>query len=187
MSVELPLVASWNGSDYGEWKAPNERSRIRKFELIGSASLFRHLRIVPASHDKPLPSRPPSDNPYLPFFHVWKPAIPWSKAKWDRGSIAGLERQPPDYQISAINARTVPLPTIHQLEEVFSELPDEHKGPPKRSGPQYGSVIATIAPRINPIAELRNGDRAFIVAVNDSGNTGWVRFGRTGFAENAMI
>ena len=34
---------------------------------------------------------------------------------------------------------------------------------------------------------LRNGDRALVVAVNDSGNTGWVRFGRTGFAEAAII
>lgn len=34
---------------------------------------------------------------------------------------------------------------------------------------------------------LRNGDRGLVIAVNDSGNTGWVRFGRAGFAEALML
>lgn len=105
--------------------------------------------------------------------------------KWDRGSAAGIENLPPDFQATAIDARTVPLPTIHQLHEIFEESPDERKGPPQRHGPQYRPVGQP--GRTNPIAELRNGDRAFIVAVNDSGNAGWVRFGRTGFGGLAMV
>jgi tRNA-splicing endonuclease subunit Sen54 len=153
-------------------------------ELTCVASLFKHLRLVPTSHTQPLPPRSKSINPYLPFFHIWKPAVPWSKAKWDRGSLEGLERQPPNFQAAAINARTTPLPTIHQLHEVFEESPEEVRGPPRRLGPQYRPNTAV---RPNPVAELRNGDRGFIVAVNDSGNSGWIRFGRTGFADVAMI
>jgi tRNA-splicing endonuclease subunit Sen54 len=78
------------------------------------------------------------------------------------------------------------MPTIHQLTEIWDELPDEPKGPVQRKGPQY-KQFGDRPFRPNPMAELRNGDRAFIVAVNDSGNTGWLRFGRTGFGEQVMI
>jgi tRNA-splicing endonuclease subunit Sen54 len=110
------------------------------------------------------------------------------------------------------SARTVPMPSINQLTEVFESLPDEPKGPIRRVGPQYerrarpkpntattkgrwydrylpASFVKETEskPYNNPMGALRNGDRAFIVAVNDSGNTGWVRFGRTGFAEAAVM
>lgn len=93
-------------------------------------------------------------------------------------------------------------------------LPDEPKGPVRRIGPQYerkaGDKVARLAAnrdcpslwdrftrmirpstaepaRVSvPMNALRNGDRALIVAVNDSGNTGWVRFGRTGFESVEM-
>ena len=191
------------------------------------ASLFSQLRITPSSHSVPLPLRPTSPdnaslysclegNPYLPFFHVWKPATAWSKAKWDKGSAAGLSTQKPDFFIAAIEARNTPMPSIHQLREAWDEVIDEPKGPIKRSGPQYENrrppprlsltengtktwwakwLPSTWsrerrrsgAPAGGNIGALRNGDRALIVAVNDSGNTGWLRFGRTGFAEQAMI
>lgn len=106
------------------------------------------------------------------------------------------------------------MPSLTQLSQVFDELPDEPKGPVKKVGPQYqrpesrfkrkdqttsttlglsfdwlrrlyaGSPHVPVAPNMG---SLRNGDRALIVAVNDSGNTGWVRFGRTGFAEQAAL
>jgi tRNA-splicing endonuclease subunit Sen54 len=103
------------------------------------------------------------------------------------------------------------MPTIHQLSEVFDSLPDEPVGPVKRLGPQYERrnrprpnqrekelqwyeklfpfLISKEEdkPYVNPMASLRNGDKALVVAVNDSGNTGWVRFGRTGFAEAAVM
>jgi len=166
-------------------------------------------------------------NPYLPFWHVWKPATPWSKINWDRGSDAGLINQKPEYIVAVIkcvhsswhsltfSARDVRLPSLAQLSEVFEELPDEPKGPVKKLGPQYErkpankrapadkppstglwNRLMTLfrlaqpskphAPG-NPMGMLRNGDRALIVAVNDSGNTGWVRFGRTGSSEHVVI
>ena len=103
------------------------------------------------------------------------------------------------------------MPTIHQLSEIFETLPDEPVGPIKRVGPQYERrnrprptaqtkevtwferIFPFLAskqeekPYNNPMGALRNGDRALIVAVNDSGNTGWVRFGRSGFAEAAVM
>jgi tRNA-splicing endonuclease subunit Sen54 len=71
------------------------------------------MRFIPTGHSHPVPPAPPStpgdsqytpliDNPYIPFFHVWKPVTAWSKAKWDRGSPAGLALQRPDYAIAAI-------------------------------------------------------------------------------------
>jgi tRNA-splicing endonuclease subunit Sen54 len=113
-----------------------------------------------------------------------------------------------------LSARDVRLPTLSQLSQVFDELPDEPKGPVKKLGPQYerpttkrnyqdqpssGGLwhrllslfqVQHNKPRpqtANPMGMLRNGDRALIVAVNDSGNTGWVRFGRTGFSEHVVI
>lgn len=78
-----------------------------------TASLFAHLRVIPSTHSQRLPPRPPipqsdlaydalESNPYLPFWTVWKPATPWSKAKWDRGSEAGLDRQRPDYMVAVV-------------------------------------------------------------------------------------
>jgi len=102
------------------------------------------------------------------------------------------------------------MPTLQQLDEVFRLLPDEPTGPVKRVGPQYDKKrparnnaeaekpawwraawdkLFKPAPRSNTgnVNTLRNGDRALIVAVNDSGNTGWVRFGRCGFEGVAMV
>lgn len=206
---------------------------------LNVASMFSTLRIIPAGHDNPVPPRteasgplgdpkyePLVHNPYLPFFHVWKPVTAWSKAKWDRGSSAGLEQQRPDYAVAAVEyvsgltmnadcrSRNTPLPTLRQLDEIFRILPDEPKGPPRRVGPQYENRRPMTqraeeeetpllwyqrllpvwlrpsqpnSPQGNPIAVLRNGDRAIVVAVNDSGNTGWVRFGRSGFESFPMV
>lgn len=108
------------------------------------------------------------------------------------------------------------MPSLAQLSQVFDSLPDEPKGPVKKLGPQYQKPVrpgpnrAVSVARIrsiwnpaswlsrarssdqpqgngNPMAALRNGDRGLVVAVNDSGNTGWVRFGRTGFDDHVVI
>jgi tRNA-splicing endonuclease subunit Sen54 len=107
------------------------------------------------------------------------------------------------------------MPTIHQLDEVFNSLPEEPKGPTKKLGPQYerpprpqkkvvdppttllskvkswftqGDVNTGSKPsQGNPMGALRNGDKGFVAAVNDSGNTGWIRFGRSGFADAAIL
>lgn len=91
-------------------------------------------------------------------------------------------------------------------------LADEPTGPANRVGPQYNkpkaqsrpadgqdlpfykqllvSLGLTSAPpkrNPNPMGVLRNGDRALVVAVNDCGNTGWIRFGRSGFESISMV
>ncbi|OWT40784.1 tRNA-splicing endonuclease subunit Sen54 [Cryptococcus neoformans Bt1] len=205
------LLNGWKGSSYN--------------------SLFSYLRVVPAGHNQPLPPRPsapPSDdiyaplihNPYIPFWHIWKPMTLWSKRNWDKGSEEGLKTQRPDYFAAVIQARITPLPTIHQLEEIYAMLPDEPKGPIKRYGPQYQrpprpqvskpqtQTPAQIPSRLQSLLEhmgwkqqaktkpqapsvnvgaLRNGDRGFIVGVNDSGNNAWIRFGRTDFSQTPAI
>lgn len=115
------------------------------------------------------------------------------------------------------SARDVTMPSLTQLKEVFDELPDEPTGPVKKVGPQYERVSSRnnrpeasegtytswtsalrrllrldrpTKPTVNvgqAMGRLRNGDRALVVAVNDSGNTGWVRFGRTGFSEHGVL
>ncbi|WVR03624.1 hypothetical protein IAU60_000617 [Kwoniella sp. DSM 27419] len=201
-----------------------------------NSSIFSHLRVIPAGHSQPLPRRapppPPSThatiydplrhNPYLPFFHIWKPATPWNKRTWDKGSEEGIKAMKPDYYAGVVESRNTPLPTINQLAEIFDKLPDEPKGPIKKVGPQYvrpprparpspqqgkaaapptlaqrafevmglGWLLQPVKKEMTPfinLPELRNGDRAFIVAVNDSGNTGWIRFGRAGFADTLVI
>ncbi|BEJ13623.1 hypothetical protein CspHIS471_0307970 [Cutaneotrichosporon sp. HIS471] len=125
--------------------------------------------------------------------------------------VVGLENQKPDYAIAAVESRNTPMPTLRQLEDIFEGLPDEPKGPPRRVGPQYENrrpnkgpekeapgawyyrflpwlqTTPQDKPYTNPMAQMRNGDRAFIVAVNDSGNSGWIRFGRSGFEDFPMV
>lgn len=82
-------------------------------KLTLSGMLLENLRRIPHGHSTPLPSRadrqttsdpyePLARNPYLPFFHVWKPNTPWSKSKWDKGSEVGLAVQQPDYVVAVV-------------------------------------------------------------------------------------
>lgn len=102
----LPNTAlnSWGTGSYGKFSAPASVDHV--------ASIFAHLRFIPAGHQNPVP-RAPSDstassrdplqrNPYLPFFHVWKPVTHWSKVKWDRGSAEGIAIQRPDYALAVV-------------------------------------------------------------------------------------
>ncbi|KAL7424141.1 tRNA-splicing endonuclease subunit sen54 [Cryptotrichosporon argae] len=63
----------------------------------------------------------------------------------------------------------------------------------ERVAPRLAAWARTRAEPTRPLGanaamgRLRNGDRALVVAVNDSGNTGWVRFGRAGFADYPVI
>jgi tRNA-splicing endonuclease subunit Sen54 len=100
------LLSNWHGSDYGT-------STTSHLHVLMAGSIFSHLRIIPTGHTQPLPPRPTPptseniydaliDNPYLPFYHIWKPATPWSKAKWEKGTEEGLARQKPDYYAAII-------------------------------------------------------------------------------------
>ena len=72
-----------------------------------------NLRLTPTSHAQSVPQLPrvsseasiysPLDvNPYIPFWHVWKPATHWSKVNWDRGSASGFVNQKPEYIVAVI-------------------------------------------------------------------------------------
>ena len=87
--------------------------RLPSISVLMPGSIFSHLRIIPTGHTQPLPPRPTPpvseniydalvQNPYLPFYHIWKPATPWSKAKWEKGTEEGLARQKPDYYAAII-------------------------------------------------------------------------------------
>jgi hypothetical protein len=85
-----------------------------------TGSIFDRIRIIPSGHSHPLtlPSvsseappemttttsryAPLEDNPYLPFWPVWKPSTNWSRNSWDRGSVQGLQNQPPDFWVAVV-------------------------------------------------------------------------------------
>jgi tRNA-splicing endonuclease subunit Sen54 len=105
------------------------RPHCPPYLMLMSGSIFSHLRIVPTGHTQPLPPRPTPptseniydaliDNPYLPFYHIWKPATPWSKAKWEKGTEEGLARQKPDYYaaiIEYVSSSTCLIALLHYL------------------------------------------------------------------------
>lgn len=93
------LLSDWRGTNFGT----SIYCRVcQAGHSDHVASLFAHLRIIPTGHTVPLKPRAPEVNPYLPFYHVWKPAYPWAKNRWDKGSAAGLAEQPPSYHIAAV-------------------------------------------------------------------------------------
>jgi tRNA-splicing endonuclease subunit Sen54 len=86
-------------------------------------SLYAKLQVIPSGHahpaEGPLKARsceqvasqsidtedmyaPLKANPYLPFFHVWKPNAKWTSAKWDKASEEGLKTLPPQFWIGVV-------------------------------------------------------------------------------------
>ncbi|KAI5449698.1 tRNA-splicing endonuclease subunit sen54 [Naganishia albida] len=206
---------------------------LGKVTATGYGALYEKLRIIPSGHSHPSripasPSPTPAadatedpfaslvENPYLPFFHVWKPATHWTRGKWDRGSPEGLQSLPPDFWIGVVDARSVPFPTLPQMEEIFPVLPalptpmvrPRGTAPPKAGttpapaatpSPSFGRRFldffhlgargkpAAAPPLVNTFLALKQGDRSLIVAVVDGGNVGWTRLGRGGFEEHVMV
>lgn len=74
--------------------------------------MFASLRTIPGGHQNPVPERTLvgettvydslARNPYLPFYHVWKPATTWSKNSWEKGGDEGLARQKPEYTVAVV-------------------------------------------------------------------------------------
>jgi tRNA-splicing endonuclease subunit Sen54 len=88
--------------------------------------MYKKLRVIPAGHSHPVANqlntatgskaiagsenkgscediyRPLVSNPYLPFYHVWKPNTHWTNAKWDKGSDEGLKTNPPAFWIGVV-------------------------------------------------------------------------------------
>ena len=85
------------------------------------------------------------------------------------------------------------MPTSEQLADAFRNLPDtplvtrRDPGVSQSTATHTSQTTGAHVPKAaqfdsqQSVRAIRNGDRALIVAVNDSGNTGWIRFGRTQF------
>ncbi|KAF5359314.1 hypothetical protein D9756_003386 [Leucocoprinus leucothites] len=96
------------------------------------ASVYRLLRFLPSGYEVPLhrprePS-PSPPSPYKIFYNVYKPSTPFKK------TAPPL----PDFQIVIINARTTPIPTLHELSTLFDILPELPPPLPRPRRQAYG-------------------------------------------------
>ncbi|KAJ7772587.1 tRNA-splicing endonuclease subunit sen54 N-term-domain-containing protein [Mycena maculata] len=107
-------------------------------------TIFRALRFIPAGHGIPLlptKSEPPAKpSPYRIFFNVHKPATPYRK------SAPCL----PDYQITVINARTTPMPTLRELTDLFDISPEMPPPLPRQRRPLKGAAPPLFNPKPVP-------------------------------------
>ncbi|KAF6747831.1 tRNA-splicing endonuclease subunit sen54 N-term-domain-containing protein [Ephemerocybe angulata] len=80
-------------------------------------SLFRSLRFIPTGHSVPLNREEANqkESPYQIFYNLYKPSTPFKKST----------PPAPDFQIVVINARTTPMPTLHELTDLFDILPEQ--------------------------------------------------------------
>lgn len=98
------LLGDWNGTTYG---ALYSRLRITQ-TLSGRNEKRLPLKDAEAFTDAAADDatlgiyEPLKRNPYLPFFHVWKPNSNWSRSKWDKGSELGLRNQPPSFWVGVV-------------------------------------------------------------------------------------
>ncbi|KAF9259871.1 hypothetical protein L218DRAFT_873589 [Marasmius fiardii PR-910] len=175
----------WRPLRFGRWLCGTTRY----------GDIFQHFRFIPAGHSVPLYVPPqhtpqatttstshtrtgtPAESPYKFFYNVYKPPTPFKK------SAPG----PPDYQIAVVNARTTPMPSLHELTALYDispELPvpaSKHRKPPlplKPGQPPRGP---------NPFPALRAGKKTVIVAVVDAGNVGFFRFAQGEWGEWPMV
>ncbi|KAJ9104989.1 hypothetical protein QFC20_004429 [Naganishia adeliensis] len=195
-------------------------SLLGEATATGYGALYEKLRIIPSGHSHPSSISPPStseqssmnetddpfecllENPYLPFFHVWKPATHWTRGKWDRGSAEGLKSLP---RISGSASSKIfpvlpalPTPMVRPRGTAPSK-PGSTPAPRPREESSVGQSILDFfhlgawgkarpaPPLVNTFLALKQGDRSLIVAVVDGGNVGWTRLGRGGFEEHVMV
>ncbi|KAK1230057.1 tRNA-splicing endonuclease subunit sen54 [Marasmius sp. AFHP31] len=154
---------------------------------IRYGELFKALRIIPAGHGVPLytppkpVNHPTKDSPYKFFYNVYKPPTAFKK------SAPG----PPDYQIAVVDARTTPMPTLHELTALYDISPEwpvpmpKYRRPPPPSRPGQPPLPERRGP--NPFAALRAGKKTVVIAVVDAGNVGFFRFAQGEWGEWPMI
>ncbi|KAL0571901.1 tRNA-splicing endonuclease subunit sen54 [Marasmius crinis-equi] len=143
--------------------------------------LFKSLRFIPAGHSVPLytppkPSNhPTTDSPYKFFYNVYKPPTAFKK------SAPG----PPDYQIAVVDARTTPMPSLHELTALYDISPEWPVPMPKYRRPPPPGQPERRGP--NPFTALRSGKKTVVVAVVDAGNVGFFRFAQGEWGEWPMV
>lgn len=121
-----------------------------------SASMFARLRLFKLGFSLPLhrsPQQDEPDTPYKVFYNLYKPGVAFAKTN----------PRPPDFQIVVVkyvislapasvtrrlrqySARTTPMPTLHELSNLFDELPElPLPGPRQRRSP--GTASSTNIP-----------------------------------------
>ncbi|KAG2147403.1 tRNA-splicing endonuclease subunit sen54 N-term-domain-containing protein [Suillus bovinus] len=197
------ILRFWRGPS--SWWRPLRISRwIHHDKSYGK--VFKSLRVIPAGHSvAPYSSRTtpvaPS-SPYKIFYNMYKPSTNFRKSAPPQ----------PDFQIVVINARTAFVPSLYELTELFSVLPEippplprKRGAPPvNQSSPAAGaSSVHTSTfryilswlfpsstpqpmssqPRPHPFAALKAGKKNIVIAAVDSGNISFFRFSQGAFEE----
>lgn len=101
------------------------------------AWVYRHLRFLLCGHSIPLHrSSTLSHSPYKVFYNIFKPSTPFKK------TTPPL----PDFQVVVVNARTTPVPTLHELSTLFDNLPELPPPLPRPKRQAYGgkSIKTTV-------------------------------------------
>jgi len=123
------------------------------------ADIYRLLRLIPA-HSRTTPPAfllPPSpSNPFRLHFDVYRTTAKFRKSA----------RGPPDFRVCVIDARTTPLPTGAQLNDLFAQVPDDRPSP--------GS---------QPYQRLKHGSRNVVLAVVDNGMPSYLRLADSAFED----
>ncbi|KAJ8453965.1 hypothetical protein ONZ45_g19492 [Pleurotus djamor] len=172
--------------------------------FAGYYYLYQTLRFIPSGHNVPMHSKAKPEPshvtlPYHVFFHIYKPATPFKKTS----------PPPPDFSLVVINARTTPMPTLHELSSLFEELPELPPPLPRQRRPEVKQPSPTLplqrtwyqrwlpwsSPskdavpprRPNPFAALKAGKKIIIIAAVDAGNISFFRFGQGAFEEWPMM
>ncbi|KAF7321753.1 tRNA-int-end-N2 domain-containing protein [Mycena kentingensis (nom. inval.)] len=206
------LVPSWLSrlwTGHINWWRP---LRLSTWTLWGRnyGTIFVGLRFLQSGHKVPLlvskqdgaVGLPTATSPYRIFFNVHKPGTPYRKTS---PSL-------PDYQIVVVNARTTPMPSLRELTDLFDVSPELPPPMPRQRRPGKATVPPPTprAPpawtkrfmdwlynkppkytppprRPHPFMVMKAGKKAVIVAVVDSGNIGFFRFGQGAFEEQPML
>ncbi|KAH6911511.1 tRNA-splicing endonuclease subunit sen54 N-term-domain-containing protein [Coprinopsis sp. MPI-PUGE-AT-0042] len=127
-----------------DWWRPIQFSTFGKSDK-SHAWIYKTLRFMPSGHSVPLvkaePKRvvekmPSKQSPYTLFYNIYKPSTPFKK------SAPG----PPDFQMVVVNARTTPMPTLHELTALFDISPELPPPVPRvRYNPTQGKPPSTSA------------------------------------------
>ncbi|KAI0087018.1 tRNA-splicing endonuclease subunit sen54 N-term-domain-containing protein [Irpex rosettiformis] len=119
---------------------------IRRWLLcnLSYVSVFKSLRFLPSGYSVPLHVKPPeTPSSYQIFYNLYKPSTPFKKTA----------PPAPDFSIVVINARTTPVPSLSQLNELFDILPELPPPVPRRRTLLAGKPVppsALSAPSTTP-------------------------------------
>ena len=121
--------------------------------------IYRLLKLIP-THDRTSPPSfmlpPASDNPFRIHFDVYRTTAKFRKSA----------RGPPDFRICVIDARTTPIPTGQQLNDLMAQVPEDR---PKQND--------------QPYQRLKHGYRNLVLAVVDNGVPSYMRLADSPFDE----